>query len=271
MDIFTIEQVTTHIKRINTPYDVCAYLVVGTIGTALLDTGMGSGDLKGYLASIGYEPDIVLLSHGHCDHAGGSAQFDEVYLSPRDFELEKIHCSLDYRIDTMKQMNFPNQEVWEPAMIPSRTAPFKPLVEGMSFQLGGVTIETIPVPGHSQGMMVFLIPEDEVAIYGDACGENTLVIFPESTSIQEFYEALKELKWYDGRYTRILRNHGTFESGMALLDNNLKTTEKILAGTDDKVPAVIHGVACFAGKDREKAVADPNDLIGNVLYTEDKL
>ena len=71
MPIFTSERVSSHLTRIITPCGVCMYLAEGTERAALLDTGFGFGELKGYVDSLTPMPYVVLLSHGHMDHAGG--------------------------------------------------------------------------------------------------------------------------------------------------------------------------------------------------------
>lgn len=88
MQRFELQAVSQHIQRIILPCGVCVYLVQGTNGAVLLDTGFGIGDLRGFVESLITTPYHVWLSHGHLDHAGGSAQFEEVFLSPADFALE---------------------------------------------------------------------------------------------------------------------------------------------------------------------------------------
>lgn len=268
---FTTEKVTNKITRIRTAFEVCAYYVQGEKSGALLDTGLGCGDLKSFIDHIATTDYTVILSHGHCDHAGGSGQFEEVYLSPLDYELEKQHCDQAFRIKEIQHAPTPLPDNWQPdQVLPQRTGKYSELTEEKIFDLGGLTIELLLVPGHTRGMMVFLLPEEKVAIFGDACGENTLICFPESTRIDEHYAALKRLKQWEGRYTRILRNHGTFESKLNLLNNNISTCQSILNGVDDRLPVHIHGVDAFAGKNIAKHFST-EEKTGNVIYTLDKL
>ena len=75
MQRFELQAVSQHIQRIILPCGVCVYLVQGTNGAVLLDTGFGIGDLRSFVESLITTPYHVWLSHGHLDHAGGSAQF----------------------------------------------------------------------------------------------------------------------------------------------------------------------------------------------------
>ena len=86
-NFFNLPSVTRHISLIILPCGVCVYLVQGTHEAVLLDTGFGIGDLRGFVEQNVTTPYRVWLSHGHLDHAGGSAQFETVWLSPADFAL----------------------------------------------------------------------------------------------------------------------------------------------------------------------------------------
>ncbi|WP_112180349.1 MBL fold metallo-hydrolase [Paraliobacillus zengyii] len=270
MSYFTSEKVTDRITRVHTPFGVCIYLVEGKEGALLLDTGMGCGDLKAYIDSICDKPLKVLLSHGHCDHAGGSAQFDDVYLPSADLELEKYHCALDKRIAEIKNGPVPPPQEWRAEdMIPSRVKPYKELSEGMVFNIGEVSVEIIEVPGHTQGQLVFLIREEKTAIFGDACGVHTLLHFPESTTIKEYYQHLLHLKQFESAFDRILRFHGTFESPKVLLENNIQLCERILNGTDDKIAGNFHGVKCLIARIENTDLAE--DEVGNIMYKPDRI
>ena len=270
MDYFTAHQVTEKIKRISTPFGVCMYLVEGRESALLLDTGMGCGDLKGFIDSICYKPYQVLLSHGHCDHAGGSAQFDEVYMHYADLELEKQHCALEKRIDEIKNAPLPPPKKWrEEDMITSRDTPYKKLSEGMVFDLGDVSVEIIEVPGHTHGQLVFLVSDEKTAIFGDACGVHTLLHFPESTTIKEYYESLLHLKLYEHKFDRILRFHGSFESPKELMNNNIELCEDIIAGTDAKIDAEYHGFKCMIG--RNESLDSIQIKAGNIMYNPDRI
>ena len=78
MQQFKFQLVSRHLNRIILPCGVCVYLVQGTHEAVLLDTGFGIGDLKGFVEQKVATPYQVWLSHGHLDHAGGSAQFETV-------------------------------------------------------------------------------------------------------------------------------------------------------------------------------------------------
>lgn len=266
MTNFTSERVSEHLTRIITPCGVCMYLAEGTQRAALMDTGFGFGDLRGFVESLTDKPYVVLLSHGHMDHAGGAGQFETVYLNERDWELEKWHATRERRIwDVHHGPGGMPEGVTDEDFLPSRTEPYLPMDETNLFDLGGVTIRPIAVPGHTLGSLVFLIPEDRIAIFGDACGENTLLLFAESAPIAAYREGLLHLQEFEGQYDTVLRNHGNFCSPKQILADNIELCGDILAGRDAAIPEKFFAQEGLLGRPK-----DHPGKVGNILYDPNK-
>lgn len=266
MPEFTSERVSEHLTRIITPCGVCMYLAEGTRRAVLMDTGFGFGDLKGYVDTLTEKPCDVLLSHGHLDHAGGAGQFDSVYLNPKDWELEKWHCTRERRIwDVEHGPGGMPEGITGADFLPSRTQPYLPVDEGDLFDLGGVTVHPIAAPGHTAGSLIFLIPEDRIAIFGDACGEHTLLLFAESTSIAEYRKGLLHVRDFSDRFDTVLRNHGNFRSPKQILADNIALCEDILAGTDAGIPTDFHGMPGCMGRPENHP-----GTVGNIVYDPEK-
>ena len=85
--LFQIERLGDGITRITDVMDVNMYLIEGTDRAALLDAGLGIGELFPLIASITSLPVEVYLTHGHVDHGGGIYGFDSVYVTQEDREL----------------------------------------------------------------------------------------------------------------------------------------------------------------------------------------
>ena len=275
--LFKVENVTDCIYRISMPY-VCCYLIVGETKAVLIDTGWGYGDLKSVVESITDLPITLVVSHAHPDHIGGDVQFGEAYLNERDFHMLESQSDVALRQRLMKKYapdSFEeNPELW----LEPRKEPYIPYDEDVVFNLGGLTILPFPVPGHSPGNMVFIIPEERIAIFGDAISHPTLIVFDNSPSIQEHYDALVKMKNFDHLYDRVLVNHETFELEKVVLDNNIELAKAILDGTDEKYTTSARAQKLtgnrkmvYAARKRHSWLPSDKKLIGNIYYREDKV
>ena len=273
MDFYTTEKVTEHITRIRAFWnDACMYYVEGSDRAVLIDTGYGFGDLKRFMDGLSDKPYDVLISHGHLDHANGAGQWDKVYMSHKDIDLYHTSCEVKERKEYLKKF-VPDIDTYDDSYFPPvHDDNFIDLKDGDDFDLGGVTVHTIAAPGHTKGMLVFLIKEDRAILFGDACGVYTLFVRDESTSLGEYISTLEKLKSYEDQYDRILRQHGTCESPKSLLDEDIAIVKSILAGTDDHVPMEFNGIPCFIAR---AVKPDSNERVdgkeGNILYIPEKI
>ena len=94
---FRSAKIDKNVTRIRNCVGDLIYLVEGKDRAALIDSGIGVGDLKSYVKTLTDKPVIVLLTHGHVDHASGSAQFEEVYMNQKDNALFREHTAIDSR------------------------------------------------------------------------------------------------------------------------------------------------------------------------------
>ncbi len=267
MEIFTHEEVSPHLTKIKTPFGVAVYFAHGSEKGLVIDTGMGIGDLKGYIDAMTDLPYEVALTHGHCDHAGGASQFETVYLNPIDFELEKTHASLEHRLYDVFESPWGHPDfITKEDFVPQRTEPYTPLSEGIVFDLGGEQVSFIALPGHTKGLLVPVLKEDRIAIIGDGLGENTLMLLEECTSIEEYRESLRHLKSFENMFDICLRFHGNGVSQKQIIDDTIELCEEVLAGTDAKIPVKRMG--------RDGRFARPQEhpgKEGNFIYDPEKI
>lgn len=149
-------------------------LVVGSKGALLFDTMMGFEDLRGYVAALTPFAPVVVNSHCHFDHMGGNYQFDEVWLGEADFPL--LGLGLE-RIPVLTETLRADLT----AMLPSYDAErHRPLKGGEVWDLGGKTVEVIPLPGHTPGSVGLLCRENRLLLAGDALSPQYCIFFRES-------------------------------------------------------------------------------------------
>ena len=239
MNFFTHENVSDRIIRIRDLSYTAVYLVLGETRACLIDTGVGAGSLKEYVSTLTDLPYDVILTHGHVDHAGGAGEFSvcKVYLHPEDRDLMDVHTRYEERQDYLIHTH--GAPVPQEDLIPPLKADETlPLEDGMEFDLGGLTLKAIHVPGHTHGMCMILIKEERTILFGDACGVSVMILDDYATSVQEYRDALLKVKAIEDTYDRVIRNHGTCESEKDVLDHVIECCESVLAGTDDHQKAV---------------------------------
>ena len=268
MEFFKTEKLSKKLYRITDISGVCCYLVIGEARACLIDTACGYGNLKEYVKSITEKPLFVILTHGHHDHMGAAALFDEVYINLEDMQVFKSFGNLEKRLQEAKlypeTANFTKDD-----LVPTRTEPMKNIQDGETFDLGGITIKMILVKGHTPGIMCPLLVEERTIIFGDACGVGVLLFDEYSSTVSEYRDSLLKLKKYENKYDIIYRNHGTFVSSKGLLDNVIECCDLILEGKDDHQPVTVHGIDLFTAKKTYKdGRVDGKE--GNIMYTEDK-
>ena len=147
--------------RIGSPENVFCYLFVGSKQAALIDTGHGFGNLEQTVRSVTDKPLVIINTHGHCDHTGGNAQFEEVcYIGEKDIALCQEHSEAAMRRDNAKRaensMNFETGETYNglpegfnlEEYCSRGTGTLQTVSEGTVFDLGGITLKIYETPGH---------------------------------------------------------------------------------------------------------------------------
>ena len=151
---------------------VNAYLVRSGGGSVLVDTGYPDmvDTILGKLSKEGVNPQeisLVLLTHGHPDHAGSAAGFRErlgVPVAIHAREADWMRSGLSEIPEPIRAFGKPIKAITKPE-VPA----FEPdilLGEGTSLEEYGLEAEILHTPGHSPGSISLLLPSGD-AIAGD--------------------------------------------------------------------------------------------------------
>lgn len=160
------------------------YLIFGDNKAILFDTGMGNGDLKGYIKSLTDKEVEVIISHAHWDHIMQANQFEKVYMNHKDIEIIKLfNMNIDY-------------------------TNFLDIRDGEIIDLGKRKLEVIEVPGHTPGSTVLLDKDNKLLFSGDAIGAgHTWMQLPGCLPLTRYLESLYRLSKRSNEFEKIYNGH----------------------------------------------------------------
>ena len=125
---------------------------------AVVDPG---GDLDRILATVaelGVTVEKILITHGHIDHAGGTAKLARELGVPIEGPQEEDRFWIEGMPQQSKMFGFPDVESFEPD---------RGLHDGDTVTVGEQTLKVIHTPGHTPGHVVFVHEGARLAIVGD--------------------------------------------------------------------------------------------------------
>lgn len=142
----------------------------------VIDPGVGvTGQLADVLREYRLRPAAVLLTHGHfdhvysvtpvCDSAGVSA-----YIHGQDrYRLKDPMADVGPELIAMFEQQFGQKASWrEPTDLVA-------LVDGQSLTIAGLDLRVLHAPGHTQGSVMFALPEIPDGVPGDAGVRSTVL------------------------------------------------------------------------------------------------
>ncbi|ADQ08040.1 beta-lactamase domain protein [Caldicellulosiruptor hydrothermalis 108] len=189
-----------HIEDPNGFGGVCATLIIGKEKALLFDTCYGLFNLKEHIRSITDLPVIVVCSHGHFDHVGGSYQFDQIYIHQEDVVLAQSHTSIDKKrlaISQAKEKGLFLEDYDLDKFLNSKLPTLNVIEEEICFDLGDRRIKVIHLPGHTKGSIGIIDEKSRILFAGDAVSPFIWIFGEEATKLSEYIETLKKLKEFD--------------------------------------------------------------------------
>lgn len=264
---FRSEKLTEHITRIFGITDEQMYLIEGREKAVLIDTGCGVGSLKSFVDRLTKLPIIVLLTHGHVDHAMGAGEFSEVYMNRRDDYIYVQHREEQVRMDYVAQIP-ENTNIQKEEYVPAPECDFfLDLKEGDEFDLGEISIKIFECPGHTRGSVVMLIPEERVLLLGDSCNPLLFLFDDYSEGLSTYEKNLRILKEkvYE-KYDTVLLSHGYISPGTELIEEVLAVCTEIRQERTDNVPFEFMGKQAYIAKAIGADMMRLDGKVGNIVY-----
>lgn len=158
--------------------EVISYLIIGSDGALLLDTGMGIGNMKTLVDELTDLPVTVVLSHSHFDHIGCNHQFDNVHVMNHPGAVKRITEGMD-SADLIKYLE--GDSTWIPYpdgfdlnnyAIPGCNP--VTIEDGHIFNLGDRELKVIHTPGHSPDSIMLFDEDSGILFTGDTFYPATL-------------------------------------------------------------------------------------------------
>ncbi|MDF9843380.1 MULTISPECIES: MBL fold metallo-hydrolase [unclassified Paenibacillus] len=193
---------------------VHSFLLLGQQKAALIDTGLGIGNIREVTSRLTTLPVCVLTTHVHTDHIGGHGLFSEIYVHEEDcnwlehgiqgLSIEQI------RADLVRNLSLPLPVGFDAATYtPYRGKPAGLLSDGQIIDLGGKSLEVYHTPGHSPGHVCFFEGASGYLFTGDLLYDETPVYaFYPSTSPSDLVRSWERIADIPG-VTKIFGSHNT--------------------------------------------------------------
>lgn len=179
------------------------FLLTGTAGALMIDSGMRTPNAREIAESITNLPLQLLNTHADPDHISGNGTFDSVFMSPMEETL--------YRSRGGKGI-------------------IQPVKNGDIIDLGNRVLEIIDLPGHTPGSIAILDSKHRVLIGGDSIQDGRIFMFGEHRNMEKYIESLSKLSQYESRFDTIYPSHSTFPVSTKLIPQLISGAKQILSG-----------------------------------------
>lgn len=226
--IHTIFDLGNGVYRIDEIGIANAYLVIGESKALLIDSGNGVGDIGSVVASLTNRPVMLLLTHKHCDHAGGRFFFHEYFLDHEDKRL--VNAVLSSRLASRRIINA-HKEIAQALPLCKKRYHFPHGVSiGSSFtiNLGNRLIKAKRVGGHTKGSIIVLDEKSHTLFAGDNVCPWLWLQLSGSECLSKWLEAAKVILSFSPAY-KIYSGHNVGFTSVESLKGLIAYGEKVLA------------------------------------------
>ena len=136
-----------------------------TMKGAVVDPGGDLDRIQAAIAEVGMQPEKILLTHGHIDHAGGAAELRERL---GGVPVEGPHEAERPLLDALEQQG----QAY--GMEARAVRPDRWLADGDTVSVAGHTFEVLHCPGHSPGSVVLVNRPQRFALMGDVLFQGSI-------------------------------------------------------------------------------------------------
>ena len=193
--IDTIDEDTYCISEYRHWEDTHCYLLNGSEGSLLIDTGLGICDIHEEVEKLTDRPVTAVATHIHWDHIGGHKYFPE--FCAHEEELDWLSGGFPLSMETIRGMVIDRCDLPEGYDVSGyelfQGKPTRGLRDGDVIVIGGRRIEVCHTPGHSPGHMCFWEKERGYLFTGDLVYKDTLFAYYPSTDPEAYLASLERI------------------------------------------------------------------------------
>ncbi len=171
-----------------------------TSRAAVVDPGGEIDLIKKTIEKYQVEPEKILLTHGHLDHAGGAADLADDLALPVEGPHEEDRFLLEGLEQQGRQYGLPGVR----NVLPGRW-----LADGDTVSVGDLTLDVLHCPGHTPGHVVFVHAPSRLIIAGDVLFKGSIgrTDFPRGDH-ETLLRSIREKLWPLGQDYTFLPGHG---------------------------------------------------------------
>ncbi len=215
---FTVYKLRTNVYAIREFADfedVNCYLITGSTGALLFDTGLGLGDIKTVVSKLTNLPLLVINSHTHYDHIAGNYLFDSIKVLHTAYTLYNAKgmqhndfisfYKKAYLVDDISSVHIPDDYFIHPFSYVGF------ITDGEKIDLGGIVLEVITTPGHTPDAICLLDKKDRLLFSGDTIYKGTVFLHLSESDFTEYTLSVSKLRSLNNLFDLVLPAHNSTE------------------------------------------------------------
>ncbi len=237
-DWFQVYRISKDVYAIYEPYqaqEVISYVIVGSKGAILLDTGMGIGRIRTVARSLTPLPIRVVNTHTHYDHVGGNADFADVLA----MDMAYTRRSAEGMAHDLVRGEVAPESLCRPLPdgVLAETYSVRPftitglLKDGDVLDLGGRRLEVLAVPGHTPDSLALLDRDAGLLWTGDTFYEGPIWLFVPETDLDAYQASVHRLAALVPSLRLLLPAHNTPTAAPRRLLELSRAVDAIRAGS----------------------------------------
>jgi glyoxylase-like metal-dependent hydrolase (beta-lactamase superfamily II) len=175
-----------------------------TLEAAVVDPGGDLDQITALATRLGVRIVRILLTHGHIDHAGGTAELARRLAVPIEGPQREDAFWIDQLPGQSQMFGFPRCEAFKPD---------RWLEGGDTVHFGKVSLEVLHTPGHTPGHVCFFHRPSKLAVVGDVlfAGSIGRTDFPRG-DYDTLMRSIREGLWPLGDDVEFIPGHGPMSS-----------------------------------------------------------